>query len=142
MKSTRVKIATAVSLLALGGLAGVAITSSMGSGATQEVATLEPKVKTEVIRKTIRKTKKAPAAPVAAGSGSYAATAAPSGYAASTYSASAPSTSSASSSYSEPVTTQQSGSGGSGYSDDDSYEDDYEGYEGEDEGEEYEGEDD
>lgn len=147
MKSTRVKIATAASLLALGGLAGVAISSST-SNETEQVAAVKPKVKTKVIRKTIRKTKKAPAATAAAGSGTgYVASAGTSAsdYSASTYSAPTTATSSSAGDYAEPVTSGQSGSGG--YSDDDyeDYEDDdedYEGYEDEDYEDEDEGEDD
>lgn len=59
MENVKVKGAVSVTLLALGGLAGVAVTSNAGGSNSEPAAALEPKVRTEVIHKTIHRTKKA-----------------------------------------------------------------------------------
>ena len=66
MENAKVKTAVSVTVLALGGLAGVAVASNDGGSNSEPAATLKPKVRTEVIHRTIHRTKKAKAAVSAA----------------------------------------------------------------------------
>ena len=58
-QNAKAKGAVSVTLLALGGLAGVAITSNAGGSNSEPAAALKPKVRTEVIHRTIHRTKTA-----------------------------------------------------------------------------------
>lgn len=127
MKNIKTKIATGVTVIFLGGLAGVAL-SQGGKAPSKEVADVKPVVHTKVIRRTIHVTKHAkpkhPAAaapvepkgaPLVTGSsgGSESAPVTTSSSGAGTGSESAPVTTGSSSTGSEsaPVTTGSSGAG-------------------------------
>jgi hypothetical protein len=59
MENAKVKGAVSVTLLALGGLAGVAVSSGAGGSGSEPAAALKPKIRTEVVRKTIHRTRTA-----------------------------------------------------------------------------------
>lgn len=59
MENIKVKGAIAVTLLALGGLAGAAIGSNTGTEEPEPAAADKPEVRTEVIRRTIHRTRMA-----------------------------------------------------------------------------------
>lgn len=115
MKSSKVKVATGVTILGLGGLAGLAL--SAGPQASKPVA-VKPLVRTKVIRRTIHVTKHAkPRHPVgAAPLGGHAAVASygggSSGEAGTTTGSSSVGSAPASSYEATPVTTSTSGGGG------------------------------
>lgn len=111
MKKTKARIAVAATVVALAGLAGLAL--SAGSQAPKQSA-IEPKVRTEVVRRTIHVTKYAkPKQPVAAAPPAAAAPAAPAPAAtAASGGAEEPVTTATSGTGAEPVTTATSGSGG------------------------------
>lgn len=139
MKNVKAKFAAAITVVALGGFTGLAL-SQGGEAPTKAVAD-KPAIRTKVIRRTIHVTKHAKPKRPAAASGSSVTT----GSSGSGSAESAPVTTSSSGSGSEsaPVTTSSSGSGGGEY-EDESYDDDYGGHgeSGDDHGGEYEGGDD
>ena len=55
MENVKVKGAVSVTLLALGGLAGVAISSSTGSASSEPTAALKPKIRNQAVHQTIHK---------------------------------------------------------------------------------------
>ncbi len=59
MENARTKAAVSMTLLALGGLTGVAIASSSGGSDSEPAAATKPKVRTEVVHRTIRHTRTA-----------------------------------------------------------------------------------
>ncbi|HRV59058.1 MAG: hypothetical protein KDB54_11930 [Solirubrobacterales bacterium] len=116
MENVTVKGAVSVTLLALGGLAGAAIASNGGSSSSdpEPAATLKPRVRTEVIRRTIHRTKMAKPASVEGGTVQSAPAAAAPAPSTSSYTSAPVYTPSTSSSSSQPAVTSTSGSASSG----------------------------
>ncbi len=59
MKNARAKIAAAATVVGLGGLAGVALSSNSGQGTPSAAKPMKPKVRTRVIRRTVHVTRHA-----------------------------------------------------------------------------------
>jgi hypothetical protein len=138
VKSIRTRVAAGATVLALGGLAAVALSADNGGGGGNQAVAERAPVRTEVVRRTVHVTKhakpKRPAAGSGSGSGGASSAPAPVSVPATTSSAPAPVTSSSGGGAEPaPVTTSTSGSAGAEYGDDGDHEVEYE-HEGGDDG--------
>jgi hypothetical protein len=77
VKNAKTKLAAAATVIGLGGLAGVAMSSNSGQGTPAAAKPLKPKVRTQVIRRTVHVTRHAKPSPAATAAGPPAATAVP-----------------------------------------------------------------